>query len=101
MVCPGLPECIIALHPLIADQDILHGIVKGMSHMKLSCDIRRGNYDRKRCFGMIHLCMEVFLRKPFVIDSVLNPFGIVGLCKFSAHHLLLFCLKKPFTESLL
>ena len=94
MVCSWLPECIIALHPLITDQDILHGIVKGMSHMELSCDIRRGNYDRKRCFGMIHLCMEVFLRKPFVIDSVLNPLGIVGLCKFSAHHLLLFCLKK-------
>ena len=61
MVRARLPQRIIALHPLIADQDILHRIVQCMSHMKLSGDIGGRNHDRERFLCMIHFRMKVFL----------------------------------------
>ena len=85
MVCTWLPECIVSLHTLVSDKDILHCIIKGMAHMKLACDIRRWNHDCKRCLWVIYLGMKVLLVKPVLVDSVLHRFWIVGLCKFFFH----------------
>ena len=85
MVCSGLPERIVALHPLKADQDILHGIIQRMPHVKLSRNIWGRDHNRKRGFGMINFRMEVLLIKPLLVKSVFNPFGVIGLCKFFAH----------------
>ncbi len=85
MVGPGLPEGIVALHPLKTDQDILHGVVQGMAHVELAGDVRRGDHDGEGFLGMIHFCVEIFLIFPVFIDSVLNSLRIVGLSEFLAH----------------
>ena len=89
MVCSRLPQSIIALHPLITDQDVLHGIVQGMTHMKLARDIRRRDHYGKGCLRVIHLGVKILLIHPFLIQSVLNPLGVIGFSKLSAHVVLL------------
>ena len=90
-----LPQCIISLHSLEADKNVLHGVVKRMSHVQLSCDIWRRDHNGKRFFGVIHFRVKVLLLQPFFIQSVLNPLGIVGLCQFLAHsYLLIVCVKQ-------
>ena len=92
MVCSRLPECLITLHSLVTDQDILHRIVEGMSHMELSCNIRRRHYDRERLFALasssLRVSVEIFVVQPFLVQTVLNVRRIVGLFQFF-HGLLL------------
>ena len=85
MVRSRLPKCVIALHPLKANQNILHGIVKRMSHVKLSCNVWRRNYDCKGFLRSVHLCVEIFLIQPVLIDSFLYALRVIGFCKFFAH----------------
>ena len=80
-----LPECIIALHTLKTYQDILHGIVQGVSHMELSRNIRRGHHNGEGLFAPIHLGMKIFLFHPFLIQPVLNSMRIICFCKFFTH----------------
>ena len=89
MVCPGLPEGVISLHPLIADQDILEGVVQGVAHVELAGDVGRRDHDGEGGPGMIHLGVKVFFFFPVFVDPVLDSLRIVGLCKFSAHFILL------------
>ena len=35
----GHPEGLIALHPLVADKDVLEGAVHGMAHVELAGDV--------------------------------------------------------------
>ena len=85
MVCSGLPECIISLHSLKANQNILHGIVQRMPHMQLSSDIRGRNDDGKRFLALVYFRMKIFLIQPFLVQTILNAMGIIGFCQFLAH----------------
>ena len=85
MVGARLPERVVPLHSFIADQDILHGIVQRMSHMQLSRNIRRRDNDGKRFLRLVHLGVEIILVHPLLIQSVLQPLRVVGLCQFLAH----------------
>ena len=85
MVGTRLPKGIIALHPLKADQDILHGIVQRMAHMELPRDIRRGNHYGKRSLPVIYLRMKIFLFHPFFIQFVLYALGVIGFRQFFTH----------------
>ena len=89
MVGTGLPEGVISLHPLIADQDILEGVVQGVAHVELAGDVGRRDHDGEGGPGMIHLGVKVFFFFPVFVDPVLDSLRIVGLCKFSAHFILL------------
>ena len=79
MVGAGKPQRIKALHTLKADKNILKCIIKGMTHVQLTCNIRgRNNY----CIGILALLasgMEVSSIKPHFVDTVLNLTGIVLL----------------------
>ena len=96
MVRTGLPKGIVALHSLETDQNILHGVVQGMSHMELSRNIWRGDHDRKGFLGVVHFCMKILRCKPLLIESVFYALGVIGLCKFFAHSFspFLFCGKR-------
>ena len=85
MVRTRLPERIVALHPFISDQYILHGIIQCMSHMKLACNIRRGNNDGKGFLRLIYFRMEVLLIQPFPVQSVFYALRVIGFRQFSAH----------------
>ena len=80
MVCTWLPKCIVSLHSLITDQNILHGIVQCMAHMQLSCDIWGWNHNGKWFLGMIYFGMEILLFQPFGISAILNVLGIISFC---------------------
>ena len=45
VVGAGLPERVIALHPLPADQDVLQRVVEGMTHVQDAGNVRRGDHD--------------------------------------------------------
>ena len=85
MVRSGLPERIVALHPLKPDQNVLHRVVQRVSHMELTRDIRGRDHDRKRLFRLVHFRMKIFFVQPFLIQPVLDPMGIVCFCQFLTH----------------
>ncbi len=86
MIRSGLPERVISLHPLKADDDILHGLVQRVSHVQLTGDIRRRNDNGERLFAVIHLGVEILLLFPLLIQTVLNLSGIVCLGQFLFHN---------------
>ena len=67
MVCSRNPQRIVPLHSLVTDQNILQSIVKRMSHMQLTGNIRRRHYDGKWFSVSVYFCMEVTVLTPFVI----------------------------------
>ena len=75
---PRLPECIVALHSLVSDKDILHGVVKGMSHVQLSCDVWWWHHDCEWFFAAVYLSMEVAVVFPLFVKTVLDVLWIVG-----------------------
>ena len=79
MVGAGLPQCIVALHSLITDQDILHGVVQCMSHVELSGDIWGRDHDSEGSLTMIYLRMKILFVKPLLIQSVFYATGVIGL----------------------
>ena len=89
MVGSRLPESLVSFHSFEADQDILHGLVKGMAHMKLPGNIGRRHYYCKRFFFGVYFCVEVAVVHPFFVQAFFQAFRIIGLCQFSAHLLLL------------
>ena len=72
MVRSRLPECLIPLHPLPADQNILQRIVQRMPHMKLARHIRRRHHNRERLLIGVHLCMEIAAFLPALVDPVFH-----------------------------
>ena len=93
MIGSRLPQRLVPFHPLPADQNVLHGIVKRMPHVQLPCDIRRRHDDGKWFFVRIHLCVKVSLLQPPVIDPVLHSGRVIGLLKLFRAHLFLLLLK--------
>ena len=77
MVGTRLPQCLIALHSLVTDQDILHGVIQRMSHMKLSRNIWRRHHNRKRFLIFIYFCVKIFLFLPFLIQTCLYVSRII------------------------
>ena len=44
VVSTGKPESAKSLHSLVTDKNVLKSVVKGVAHVKLSGDVRRGDY---------------------------------------------------------
>ena len=78
MVGAGLPQCVVTLHSLIADQDILHGVVQCMPHVELSCDIWGRDHDSEGSLTVIYLRMEILFVKPLLIQSVFYAVWVIG-----------------------
>ena len=79
MVGAGLPQCVVALHSLITDQDILHGVVQCMTHVELSGDIWGRDHDSEGSLTMIYLRMKILFVKPLLIQSVFYAVWVIGL----------------------
>ena len=79
MVGAGLPQCVVTLHSLITDQDILHGVVQCMTHVELSGDIWGRDHDSEGSLTMIYLRMKILFVKPLLIQSVFYATGVIGL----------------------
>ena len=80
MVGTGKPKGRSALHSSETDQNILKGIVKGVSHVKLTGNIGRGYNDGVGFLFGINLGMEESTIYPKFIKSILYRLGIVCFC---------------------
>ena len=82
VVGAGHPQGGIALHPLGADQDILHGVVHRVAHVQLTGDVRGRHHDGKGLLVGVSLRVEVAAVQPELVDTVFHLTGIILLCEF-------------------
>jgi len=69
VVGAGQPEGGIALHPLLADQDVLQGVVEGVPHVQLTGDVRRRDHDGVGFFRRVGLGREIALFLPVCVQA--------------------------------
>ena len=81
VVGAGHPQGGIALHPLGADEDILHGVIHRMAHVQLTGNVRWRHHDGIRFLVRIGLRVEVAAVQPELVDTIFHLTGIVLLCK--------------------
>ena len=81
MVRAGHPQGGIALHALVAREDVLQRRVKRVAHVQLAGDIRGRHDDGKRLFVRIGFAGKVAAAHPHVINLLLDLFGVVDLRK--------------------
>ena len=72
VVAAGQPQRLIALHPFVADQDILQRAVHGMAHVELSGNIGGRHNDGKRLLVRIGIGVEAVVVHPHLIDTGLH-----------------------------
>ena len=78
----GEPQSGIALHALIARQDVLQRRVKRMTHVELPRDIGRRHDDGERLFIGINRALEVTALHPKIIYFFLDRFRVIGFRQF-------------------
>ena len=94
MIRAGQPQCGVARHPLVADEDILQSLIKSMPHVELTGYVRRGDNYGVGLFLRVHLCPEAPFLYPVFIYPVLK--FIRGICFFK----LLFHKYAPFKNNI-
>ena len=77
----GHPERGIALHALIAREDVLQRRVERVAHVQLTRNIRGRHYNGKRLFVRIGFAGKIAAAHPHVINLLLDLFGVVDLRK--------------------
>ena len=82
VVGAGHPQSGVALHPLVADEDILHGVVHGVAHVQLPGDVRGRHDDGVGLFVRVGFGVEIAAVQPELVDTVLHLAGIVLFSKF-------------------
>ena len=85
MVGAGHPQGGVALHPLVAGQDVLPGFVHSVAHVQLAGNVRRRHDDGKRFFAAVDLGMEIPLVAPVLVDAVLGALRGILFGEFFRH----------------
>ena len=95
MVGSRNPKSIITLHSMITNNNVLQGIIKTVSHMQNTCNVRRRNYDSIFYIGsFLRMNRRIFIAcrfktaffNPFIINSVFKIFWIISFFKFNSFH---------------
>ena len=81
VVGAGQPQRLESAHTLEAGDDVLDGMIEGVTHVQLSRDVGRGHHDRERLLLVVGMSLEVLALHPEVVDPLLER-GIVGLFHF-------------------
>ena len=79
MINPRNPQCIVALHPLKANQGILQRCIHSVAHVQLTSNVWRRHYDGKGLLALVPDGMEIATVYPHLIDSFLCLLGLVHL----------------------
>ena len=77
----GHPQGGIALHTLIAREDVLQRRIERVAHVQLAGDVRGRHDDGKRLFVRIGFAGKIAAAHPHVINLLLDLFGVVDLRK--------------------
>ncbi|MPM30990.1 hypothetical protein SDC9_77543 [bioreactor metagenome] len=80
------PERLVAIHPLIANQDILQGFVDCVAHMQPACDVWRWYYDGIRRFAGVGTRMKISALFPFLVQCGFHARVVIGFFHFWAHN---------------
>ena len=79
------PEGFETLHPFLADEDVLQGVVQGVAQVQGAGDVGRRDDDRVGLLGRVRLAMEEALGFPVGVPTVLGGGGVVLLGKVLNH----------------
>ena len=82
MVIAGHPQCLIALHSLVTNQNILNRFVERMTQMELTRHVGGRNHNGKGFFIRIGLGMEIAALDPHIIDRFLDLLGFIDFWQF-------------------
>src|SRR3989338_5276636 len=82
VIGPGHPKSFQALHPFIADNDVLEGVVERVAHVQNSGHIGRRNDYRIGFFLRIGLGMEKVFLFPVLAPFVFNVIEIISWRQF-------------------
>ena len=85
MVRTGKPEGIVTRHSVITDKNILQCIVKGMSHMKLTCDIGGRNDYCIGLFPLLALSVKILVFNPCAVNAFFDILWVILFFKFFRH----------------
>ena len=82
MVGTRHPQCRIALHPLVAGQDVLKRTVESVSHVELTGHVRRGHDDRKGLLVLRYDSLKISALLPHGIYLLFHRTRIVNFRQF-------------------
>ena len=81
VVRAGQPQGVVALHALIADQDVLQRAVHGVSHVQLAGDVGGRHNDGEGLFVPSPVGAEPAAVHPEIVDASFHLCGVVDLGK--------------------
>src|ERR1041384_630680 len=82
VVSAGEPKDFFAIHPRLAGEDVLNGVVQDMPHVKHAGDVWWGNYDRVSRLGRCGIGGETVLVEPELVPLFLDCLRLVCLGNF-------------------
>ena len=82
VVNTGQPQGGIALHTLVAGQDILKRGVKGVAHMELAGDVGRGHHNGEGLFLRVNFPLEVAAFHPHIVNFLFHSLWFIDFRKF-------------------
>ena len=82
VVGAGHPQGGVALHPLGADEDVLHGVIHRMAHVQLAGNVRWRHHDGIGLLVGVGLRVEVAAIQPELVDTVFHLARIILFCEF-------------------
>ena len=77
VVCTGHPKRGVALHALIADEDVLPGLVHGVAHVQLARNIGRRHHNSIGLFACVALGVKHAAFLPGAVQPVLHLAWVV------------------------
>ncbi len=82
VVIAGQPEGGVAVHALVADEDVLDGLVKGVAQVELAGDVGWRDDDGEGLLLGIALGVEVVSLEPHVVDLLFDLLGVIDFRQF-------------------
>ena len=79
MVAARDPDRVVALHAVVADQDVLQRVVERVAHVQLARDIRRRDDHAVRLLALVDLCVEELVLLPELIPLLLKRLRVINL----------------------
>ena len=101
VVVAGQPERGVAVHALVAHEDVLYRLVEGVAQMQLAGDVRGRDNDGEGLLLGVALGVEVVALQPEVVNLLLDLMGVVDFRKLFHGFLLSNCSGKQKTPELM
>lgn len=78
VVGAGKPQRFVAVHTLKADDNILNGIIEGVSHVQLSRDVGGRHHNCERLFLFVDVSLKEFVFHPVIVDFLFETLRLIS-----------------------